>query len=333
MSKPKFLNIIVGLASFLIPFMGSSLSLALPLIQQDLSVNVVLLSWIPTVFVLANAAFLLPFGRLADIYGIKKIFFYGVMLYAAASLLATFSFSGIILIIFSFLQGVGCAMIFSTGVALLTVFFPPEKRGEAFGLYVTAVYAGLFVGPLLGGFLIQNLGWRSIFFFNVPFGLFILLLTKWKFKKERKANNGEFDLKGSLLYIPMIIALIYGLTTLQEDWSIIILILGLITLFIFILWERNTENPLLEFAILKNRITVSSGLALLLMNTATAAMWTLLSLYLQDIRLFNSEFTALILVVQPLMVVLISPVIGRISNYKTDWMLSAGGVGLATLGC
>jgi len=107
--------LVVALGSFLIPFMGSSLNIALPIIQKDLVVNIILLSWIPTVFVLANAAFILPFGRLGDIIGRKKIFTYGVLIYTLASFLASVSSSGNLLIIFSFIQGIGCSMIFATG--------------------------------------------------------------------------------------------------------------------------------------------------------------------------------------------------------------------------
>ncbi len=144
--------LVVALGSFLIPFMGSSLNIALPIIQKDLGVNIILLSWIPTVFVLANAAFILPFGRLGDIIGRKRIFTYGVLIYTVASLLAGLSTSGILLIIFSFMQGFGCSMIFATGVALLSSVYPSNQRGEALGIYVTAVYIGLFLGPLLRGF-------------------------------------------------------------------------------------------------------------------------------------------------------------------------------------
>ena len=170
--------LVVALGSFLIPFMGSSLNIALPIIQKDLAVNIILLSWIPTVFVLANAAFILPFGRLGDIVGRKKIFTYGVLIYTLASLFASLSTSGIFLIIFSFMQGFGCAMIFATGVALLSSVYPSDQRGEALGIYVTAVYIGLFLGPLLGGFLAQNFGWRSIFLFNIPFGMLLILAYK-----------------------------------------------------------------------------------------------------------------------------------------------------------
>lgn len=175
---------VVALGSFLIPLMGSSLNIVLPIIQKDLTINIILLSWIPTVFVLATTSIILPLGRLADIYERKKIYVYGIKLYTIASFLAGLSNSGIELIIFSFIQGVGCAMIFATGVAILSSVYPTNQLGKALGLYVTAVYLGLFLGPLLGGFLGENLGWRSIYIFNVPFGIFLFIFIKTRFHGE-----------------------------------------------------------------------------------------------------------------------------------------------------
>ena len=209
---------LVSLAAFLIPFMGSSLSLALPVIQKELLVNIIILGWIPTAFVLANAALALPFGRLADIYGRRKIFTYGVFLYTIASFLAAFSYSGEILVLFSFIQGLGCAMIFATVVALLSSVFPMERRGEALGLYVTAVFIGLFLGPILGGVLIQYFGWRSIFLFNVPIGIILLIILFWKFKMEWAESRGEnFDIKGTALYSLSLVAILYGFSSFFDD--------------------------------------------------------------------------------------------------------------------
>jgi len=132
--KPgKTALILVALGAFLIPFMGSSLNIALPSIGDDLTSSLILLGWLPTVFVLANAAFLLPFGKLADIHGRKRIFTYGVAIYTAASLLAALSPTIQFLILGSFLQGLGCALIFATGTALLSSVYPADHRGAAFG--------------------------------------------------------------------------------------------------------------------------------------------------------------------------------------------------------
>ncbi len=313
--------------------MGSSLSIALPLIQKDLNVNIILLGWIPTVFVLANAAFLLPFGKLADIHGRKKIFSYGVIIYTIASFLAALSPSAIFLIMGSFLQGLGCSLIFATGVALLSSVYPSNRRGEALGFFVTAVYVGLFLGPLLGGFLTQNLGWRSIFLFNVPFGLLLLILILWKLKGEWfGTKDGVFDFKGSIIYIPSLIALLYGFSALATNIGRFIFLAGVMGLIIFILHELRSFNPILKIKDFRRRASSFSALALLLMNISTTALWTLLSLYLQDLLTLGPQITALIISVEPLMVALFSPSVGRLSDHMDNRIFSAVGLAVTSLG-
>lgn len=324
---------LVSLAAFLIPFMGSSLSLALPVIQKELVVNVIILGWIPTAFVLANAATVLPFGRLSDIYGRKRIFSYGVLIYTTASLLAAFSNSGEILVVFSFLQGLGCAMIFATMVALLSSVFPMERRGEALGLYVSAVFIGLFLGPILGGVLIQYLGWRSIYLFNIPVGIILLSILFWKLRMEWAEAQGEsFDIKGALIYSLSLVALLYGFSSLLEDLGKTVLVAGLLGILGFFLMERRTESPILKFDIFKSRRSSFTALSMLFLNIAISAMATFLSLYFQSLRGLEPQTTALILAAQPLMVAVLSPVIGRAADRTENRFLPIGGLILITAG-
>lgn len=325
--------ILVALGAFLIPFMGSSLSIALPLIGDDLAGNVILLGWLPTIFVLANAAFLLPFGKLADIHGRKRIFSYGVIIYTAASLLAALSPSVTFLIFASFLQGLGCAMIFATGVALLSSVYPERHRGEALGFFITAVYVGLFLGPLLGGFLAQNLGWRSIFLFNVPLGLFLLGLIIWKLRGEWfGSKDSKFDLWGSLIYIPSLAALLYGFTTLGDMVGWVIFILGTVGFSLFIFRELKLEDPILNLKLLKRRVSALPALTLLLINISTTALWTILSLYLQDLLNLGPQITALILSVEPLMAAILSPFVGNLSDRMESRIFTASGMAITTVG-
>lgn len=324
---------LVSLAAFLIPFMGSSLSLALPVIQKELVVNVIILGWIPTAFVLANAATVLPFGRLSDIYGRKRIFSYGVLIYTTASLLAAFSNSGEILVFFSFLQGLGCAMIFATMVALLSSVFPMERRGEALGLYVSAVFIGLFLGPILGGVLIQYLGWRSIYLFNIPVGIILLSILFWKLRMEWAEAQGEsFDIKGALIYSLSLVALLYGFSSLLEDLGKTVLVAGFLGILGFFLMERRTESPILKFDIFKSRRSSFTALSMLFLNIAISAMATFLSLYFQSLRGLEPQTTALILAAQPLMVAVLSPVIGRAADRTENRFLPIGGLILITVG-
>ncbi|HMK54276.1 MAG TPA: MFS transporter [Methanobacteriaceae archaeon] len=332
-SLQRITLLLVSLAAFLIPFMGSSLNLALPVIQKDLLVNIIILGWIPTAFVLANAALVLPFGRLADIYGRRKIFAYGIFIYTISSFLAAFSTSGEILVIFSFMQGLGCAMIFATMVALLSSVFPMKRRGEALGLYVTAVFIGLFLGPILGGVLIQYLGWRSIFLFNVPIGIFLLLILFWKLKMEWTEAQGEhFDIKGATIYTLSLVAILYGFSSLLEDMGKFVLILGFMGLLGFILLERKNESPMLQLSIFQRRQSSFTALSMLFLNIAISAMATLLSLYLQSLRGLDPQTTAFILASQPLMVAVLSPLIGRAADRTNNRLLPISGLMLITIG-
>ena len=313
--------------------MGSSLSLALPVIQKELVVNVIILGWIPTAFVLANAATVLPFGRLSDIYGRKRIFSYGVLIYTTASLLAAFSNSGEILVFFSFLQGLGCAMIFATMVALISSVFPMERRGEALGLYVSAVFIGLFLGPILGGVLIQYLGWRSIYLFNIPVGIILLSILFWKLRMEWAEAQGEsFDIKGALIYSLSLVALLYGFSSLLEDLGKTVLVAGFLGILGFFFMERKTESPILELEIFKSRRSSFTALSMLFLNIAISAMATFLSLYFQSLRGLEPQTTALILAAQPLMVAVLSPVIGRAADRTENRFLPIGGLILITAG-
>ena len=180
----KFLILfITTLAAFLTPFMGSSINVALPLISQKFGMNAVLLSWVVTAYILAAAIILVPFGRIADIYGRKKIFLIGVIIYTLASLLAIYSQTSFVLIFARVLQGVGGAMTFGTGTAILISAYPFNERGKVLGINIGAVYLGLSLGPFLGGILTQYFGWQSIFLVNVPLGLIVIILTIWKMKE------------------------------------------------------------------------------------------------------------------------------------------------------
>lgn len=224
-------------------------------------------------------------------------------------------------------------MIFATGVALLISIFPRNRRGEVLGIYVTAVYVGLFLGPLLGGFLAQNMGWESIFLANVPIGLILLTLILARFRGEWKSADGEkFDKTGTIIYIFSLSVLMYGISTLNEFSGKILLIIGFIGIILFLIIEKSSSSPIIPLNIFKNRTTSFSGLALFLITVSTSAMWTLLSLYLQDLRGLDPLSTALILAVQPLAVALLSPLVGRMADKDEKKGLNILGAVICTVG-
>jgi MFS family permease len=158
---------IICLATTLLPFMGSALNLALPLIAKDLSLNAISLSWLVTIFLLVSAILPVPFSKLADKIGRKKVFSLGIIIFILSTLLCYLATTGAVMMAGRLLQGVGSSMLFATNMAILTSVFPANERGKALGINTAVVYISLSSGPFIGGFLTEYFGWRSIFLVSI----------------------------------------------------------------------------------------------------------------------------------------------------------------------
>jgi EmrB/QacA subfamily drug resistance transporter len=326
--------LIATLAAFLTPFMVSSINIALPAIGGEFQMSAVLLSWVPTAYLLSAAMCLVPFGRLADIVGRKRIFAYGMWLFTASSLLLAFSQSAPMLIAFRVLQGFGSAMIFGTGMAILTSVFPASERGRVLGINVAAVYLGLSLGPVLGGFLTQQFGWRSIFLVNVPLGIAVIYLVSTKLKAEwAEAGDEKFDLTGSILYSAALVVFMYGLSLLPARTGMVLVPAGIAGGALFIRREMKTTSPLLNMNLFfYNAAFAFSNLAALINYSATFAVTFLMSLYLQYIKGFNPQHAGLILVAQPLIMAVFSPLAGRLSDRIEPRIVASIGMGFTAAG-
>jgi EmrB/QacA subfamily drug resistance transporter len=326
--------IIAVMSSFLTPFTSSSVNIALPSIGTQLSLNAVALSWVATAYLLAAAAFLVPFGRTADIYGRKMIFRLGIIIDAIASILCATSSSGEWLIVFRALQGVGGAMIFGTGIAILTSVFPANERGRALGISTAAVYTGLSAGPLVGGFLTGHFGWRSIFFLNAFLGLVIIVVVFWKLKGEWAEAKGEsFDYIGSIIYSLALVAVFYAFSVLPALRGIWLIIIGVTGLAAFVWWETRQKQPVLNISFFRNNTVFAfSNLAALINYSATFAVAFLLSLYLQYVKGFSPEHAGLILIAQPVIMVICSPIAGSLSDRIEPRIVASIGMALTTAG-
>lgn len=326
--------IVAGLSSFLTPFMGSSINIALPAIGEEFSMDAVLLAWVPMSFLLAAAVFLVPFGRLADIKGLKMIFGTGISIFTAASLLAGFSASSEMLIAFRFIQGVGSAMIFGTGIAILTSVFPPYERGRVLGINIAIVYIGLSAGPVLGGLLTQYLGWRSLFLATVPLGLLAMLLTILRLDGEWLGAEGEsFDLAGSAIYAISVLTMVYGLSLLPDAWGDRLVAAGVAGLVMFLYFETRVNSPVLDVKLfVGNRVFTFSNIAALINYSATFASGFLLSLYLQYVKGMDPRGAGMILIAQPLVMAILSPYTGRLSDKKEPRIVATAGMVLTLFG-
>jgi EmrB/QacA subfamily drug resistance transporter len=326
--------IILTLSSFLTPFAVSSVNIALPSIGKEFAMDAISLSWVPSAYILSSAALLVPFGRIADLYGRKKVFNYGVLTYTVSSFLLALSYSAGMVIGLRVAQGIAAAMIFAPGVAILTSVFPDGERGRVLGINIAAVYIGLSLGPVLGGFLTQHFGWRSLFIFNVPLGLMILFLTFWKLKGEWAESKGEpFDFIGAAVYGLTLISIMYGFSLLPDVKGHGMILFGILGIFALIKREVSVKHPLLNVDLFrKNAVFAFSNLAALINYSATFAVSFLLSLYLQYIKGLTPQEAGLILIAQPTLQAICSPIAGRLSDKVEPRMVASVGMALTLLG-
>ena len=325
---------IAVLAGFLAPFDISAVNIALPTIGAEFSLDALSLSWISTAYLLSSALFLVPFGRIADIVGRKKVFTLGLSLFTAASLFMAFTFTPATIIPLRLVQGMGGALIYGTAVAILTAVTPPENRGKALGIYTTAVYLGLSLGPFLGGFMTGTFGWRSIFFVNIPLGIFALWLVRSRLHGEWAEARGEgFDTRGAVLYGLSLVTIMLGFTWLPGTMGILMILLGILLLAGFVLQERRVRHPLLDTGLFTgNRVFAFSNLAALINYSATFAVTFFLSFYLQTIRGFPPAMAGAILVTQPLLQAVLSSPAGRLSDRVEPGKVASVGMGLCAAG-
>lgn len=330
----RYVLLIATLAAFLTPFMGSSVNIALPTIGIEFSMNAVMLGWVTTAYLLATAVFLVPFGRIADIYGRKKIFGFGISLFTISAVFCMLASSGVVLIIFRALQGIASAMIFGTSIAMLTSVFGAGERGKVLGIVTAAVYVGLSAGPFLGGFLTQHFGWRSIFLFIIPLGVIIVVIVLWKLKGEWAEAKGEpFDVTGSILYGFALVAIIYGFSLQPSLSGAGLIMTGIIGIFIFIRWEIKTRSPILNMHLFKNnKVFALSNCAAMINYSATFAVGFLLSLYLQYIKGLRPQDAGLVLVSQPIVMAIFSPFAGRLADKIEPRIVASCGMGITVIG-
>ncbi|MFC2018964.1 MFS transporter [Chloroflexota bacterium] len=326
--------LIASASSFITPFMSSSINIALPTIGREFHMDAVQQTWVASAYLLATAAFLIPVGRLGDIYGRKRVFTAGISIFVITSALMLFAPSPIFLIALRFLQGMGAAMIFGISMAILTSVFPPNERGKALGINVTSVYAGLAMGPFLGGILTQNFGWRSIFMIPIVLGVIVLGSIPWKLKGEWAEARGEkVDFAGSIVYMLSLIAIMYGVSQLPGTsgiWSIAIGVLGMVA---FVMWELKASSPVLNVRLFKhNRLFVISNLTALINYSATFSVAFLMSYYLQHIKGLSPQSAGLVMLTMPVIQALFSWLAGHLSDRIEPRIISSAGLGLAMTG-
>lgn len=322
------------LTSFLAPFLISGVNIALPAIENEFDLDAVALSWVVTSYLLASAVFLLPIGKFADIRGQKFVFQGGVIIFTIATALCGIAPNGLSLIILRIIQGLGASMTITTSAPILVSVFPPAERGKVLGLNVAAVYLGLSMGPFMGGLLTQYFGWRSIFLFCVPLGIAAILLVFFKLKTTLTARTpGKIDHIGAIYYSAGLIAVVYSSSNLNKPFGWPLLIAGILFLILFIRKCKKSAYPIFDITLFtRNRLFAFSNIAALINYSATFSLVFLMSLFLQKIKGFTPQQAGTILVAQPLMMTILSPFAGKLSDRIEPRKLATAGMLISAIG-
>lgn len=333
-SLKRAVLVVSVVSSFLSAFLGSSVNVALPSIEKEFKIDAVSLAWISSAYLLATASFLLPLGRLSDLIGRKRTFQFGLIIFSFFSFLCGFAQNFEVLITLRTFQGIGAAMIFATSNAILTSVFPMGERGKAMGFAVSAVYFGLTFGPFFGGILTHHIGWRSIFYLNLPVGIFIAYLAFAKLPGEWADAKGEkFDFLGSVAYSSGLVLLMLGFSKIQTKYGQISSLLSIILFLLFIFIEQRNKNPILKVQLFTKNVTFAfSNLAALINYSATFAISFLLSLYLQYIKGLTAQTAGFILAIQPVVQAIFSSFAGKLSDRIEPRFVASFGMLLTTLG-
>ena len=320
------------ITSFFAVFLSAGIVLGVPAIANEFGMNNVIQNWIPTIALLVVAVFTLPAGQISGKYGVKKSLICGVIIFLAASVGACLSFSTETFLFFRVIQGIGMAFLNVSAMAMVVQAVNPKNRGKALGFTVTGIYLAGSLSPVLCGFLVYNMGWRAMFYFVVPFLVLCLLLMIFKIPGEWKTYEGNrIDTTGYILYGIGILLFIYGFTNLINTLGAVCLITGLILLIIFGYYELGAESPAFNMRLFANMKFTSSNIAALCSYLAIAAITTILNYHFQYVRGWNAQISGLMLIITPIIMAVMAPNSGKLSDRIHPQKLAAIGMGIATI--
>ena len=316
-------------------FTTTSINVALPSIQTEFHLGAVALGWLPLAYILGSAVFLLPFGRVGDRIGRRLVFLIGLVIFLLSTVALVFADSYAMFVTFRAVQGVGGAMIFATSMAMVTLAYPPEKRGMAMGMSVAAAYLGQTAGPAIGGVIVHAIGWRNLFlvtacfaFANLALDLSLLRRAEWK-----EEGVSGFDWTGSATYAVGLAAFLLGLSWVPQIRGVVLLVAGILGIVFFVRWEARAKAPIMAVHLFRhNRVFAFSNLTALISYASVWAMTFLMPLYLQFIKGWNPRTVGLVLISGVALQCLMSPFSGRLSDRIEPRWVASGGMLLCVIG-
>ncbi|MBC7329219.1 MFS transporter [bacterium] len=313
----------------------SIVNINLPLIAETFSVPAYRIAWVSISYLLMLSTLLLPFGRLGDMFGFKKLYLSGLLIFTLISLICALSPSFLFLVISRGLQAVGAGITMSLAPAIITAIFPPNERGRALGLYALSVALGLAIGPSLGGFLGSLFGWRSIFLANIPFGILAFSLNLKLLPEEGKKEKAIFDYLGASLSFTFLLSLLLFITEAPKfgfnSPFLILLFLGFLLIYVLIKWEGIFPAPLIDLSLFRNRV-FSLAISSAFLNYLTQYILILsLPFYLQRILNYSAKDAGALMTAFPLTTLFVAPLAGWLSDKIGHRVPALLGLSLCTL--
>ncbi len=328
----------IGLGTFMSALDGSVVNIVLPVVRQDFGASVASVEWVITIYLLVVSGLLLSVGRLGDLRGHRSVYATGFAVFLLGSALCGLAPSVGFLIGARGAQAIGAAMLFANSPAILTKSFPPEMRGRALGLQATMTYLGLTIGPSIGGWLTTALGWRSVFYINLPVGLLALALALHFVPRDTGSGAAEgFDLRGAITFTAGLVALLLALNQ-GHAWgwaapaTLGLLSVSVVLLVAFLVIERRVTTPMVDLSLFRRRTFSAAAGSALLNYICVYTLLFLMPFYLLQARGLSPAQAGVLLTAQPLLMAAVAPISGTLSDRIGTRLPSVLGMGLFAVG-
>jgi EmrB/QacA subfamily drug resistance transporter len=316
---------------FMIMLDNTVVNVALPSIQRDLHISLASLEWVVTAYALTFAALMVTGGKLADLYGRRRLFLVGLAIFTASSLACGLAPSDHYLIAARTVQGAGSALMNPATLSIITATFPPKQRGQAIGIWAGVSALALAIGPLVGGIIVQNLNWNWIFFVNVPIGVLGLLVAPLVIRESRDTSlEQSIDFPGLATSGLGLFALSYGLIEgNQIGWGsteiLCFFAAALILLVAFVVLEARQRLPMLDLSLFRIGAFAGANIVAMLVSLAMFGVFFFVSLYVQKILGYSPTKAGAIFLPMTVLIILIAPIAGRQSDrLGSRWLMGAG---------
>ncbi|MBS4804396.1 MAG: MFS transporter [Clostridium sp.] len=337
MKKEWTILLVILPMTFMTTLDSSIVNVALPTMAKELGTTMAGIEWVVTSYLITICALILLFGRFGDVIGKSRVFRFGIAVFTIGSLLCGLSNTLVMLIISRIIQAIGAAAAMATNQGIITETFPPSERGRALGLTGTAVALGTMVGPTLGGLIVSVAPWEFIFLINIPIGIIVYIAVIKTLSFRKAEDKVPFDIKGTILFMLAIVLLFCSINFGQSIGftnPIIVgaLILSVLFLIIFIKVEDKIKAPMLDISIFKNKLFSLSIFCGFTSFISIGAINIILPFYLQDVLKLGPSVAGLMMTVSPIVLAVVAPVSGYLSDKIGSEKISALGLIIMTLG-